>query len=379
MENSVLIKNCKPYFNRNSKINLLISDGKIIEVGEINDNKYDLIDGRGLIISPGLIDIHIQGAGGVDILDNDEDKLLLMCKTLAKLGTTGFLATTVVKNNINNMHLKKVNNLYNKQLDGATILGTHLEGPFINLSKKGGIDEKSIYPFDGYNLNEIIDAAGNSLKMMTLAPELDKSDVLIKLLQQNNIIPSLGHTEADYNTTIKCFEYGLNHVTHLCNAMNSIKHREPGPIPAIVNNGNITCQIISDGHHINKGMIKFLYNILGIKNIILITDGIQAMGLPDGKYVYNGREYHSNEGAAKYNDGTLIGSSFPLIKIVEKFIEFTGCTLQEGINAASYNPAKLLGLSDTKGSLDIGKDADLILFDDNLNVKFTIINGKIIK
>ncbi len=378
MENRVLVKNCKPYFNLNIKINLLISDGKIIEVGEINDKNCDIIDGKGLIISPGLIDVHIQGAGGVDILDNNEDKLKLMSNTLAKLGTTGFLATTVVKKDINNEHLKKVSNLFNKELNGATILGTHLEGPFINKDKKGGIDAASIFEFTEDRLNEILEASGITLKMMTIAPELPQSDLLIKLLKNANVIPSLGHTDADYYITLDCFNKGVNHVTHLCNAMNPLKHREPGPIPAIINNGNVSCQIISDGHHIHPGMIKFLYKTLGIDNIVLITDGIQAMGLPDGRYVYNGREYTSLEGAAKYDDGTLIGSSFPLIKIVKKFIEFTGCSLSEAITAASYNPAKVLGITNSKGSLEVGKDADLILFDEQFDVKHVFIHGNLI-
>jgi N-acetylglucosamine-6-phosphate deacetylase len=379
MKSSVLIKNCKPYFNLNSKINVLVSEGKILEVGEIEGKKCEIIDGSGLIISPGLIDVHIQGAGGADILDNDEDKLMLMSNMLAKLGTTGFLATSVVKNNINNEHLEKTKNLCNKSINGATIFGIHLEGPFININKKGGIDAGSIYPFTKEKLNDILQITNSSLKMMTIAPELPFSNLLIEMLRKNGVIPSLGHTEADYEQTLNCFEKGINHVTHLCNAMNPVKHREPGPIAAIVNNGNVTCQLISDGHHIHPGMIKFLYKSLGIDNIVLITDGIQAMGLKDGRYVYNGREYNSQNGAARYDDGTLIGSSFPLIKIVKKFIEFTGCSLAESITAASLNPAKLLGISETKGSLEKGKDADIILFDELFEVKYTLINGKIIE
>ncbi len=378
MKNSLLIKSCRPFNNLNTLLDVEIKDSKIAAIGNVENYDGEILNANGLILSPGLIDVHIQGAGGYDVVDNTDEAILGMSKALAKIGVTGFLATTFVKPLINNDHLSLVNKYYNKFIDGAYILGTHLEGPFINVQKKGGISESSIYHSSPGKLKEILEKTGESLKMMTIAPELPGNLEVIKHLKAIGIIPSFAHSAANYDETIEGIKAGINHVTHFFNAMNPINHRNPGPIIAIIENRNITCQVISDGHHLDGHIVKFKYNSIGIENCICITDGVQAMGLPDGEYIFNGRPYVSKDGAARYIDGTLIGSTTPLLKVIKKFIDFTGCSLEEGINSVTINPAKLLNIENRKGSIKVGKDADVILFDENFDNKCTIINGKIL-
>ncbi|MGE5410316.1 MAG: N-acetylglucosamine-6-phosphate deacetylase, partial [Clostridiales bacterium] len=299
-------------------------------------------------------------------------------KTLARLGTTTYLGTTVVRPKEDNKHLRLARQYVNKDLGGARLLGFHLEGPFINLKKKGGLDPNSIYEPSPKALDEILDVLGDTLKMMTIAPEVPGNLDLINLLVKNKVIASFAHSDANYEETKAGFEAGISHVTHLFNAMQPLSHRSPGPLGAIFENGKITAQLISDGHHLHPSVVNLAYKLLGSERCICITDGMQAMGLPEGKYQYNGREYISKSGAAKYPDGTLIGSTMSLGNIAVKFMEFTKCTFKTAMQTITTNPAKLLGIYDKKGSVDIGKDADLVLLDSDYSVYMTIVNGQIV-
>jgi len=381
MENEILIRNCRLYNqNHNTPVNILIKNGKIFSVTQSAENLFakKTIDASGQIVSPGFIDIHIQGAGGFDILDGTIEGLETMSKTLARFGTTGFLATTIVRSKTSNNHLKTAAAAAQTRLPGAQILGIHLEGPFINPVKKGGISPDSIFPASINGLNKIINLTGRELKMMTIAPEMESNLDIIRRLKKLGIIASFGHSNANYSETKKGIEAGISHATHLFNAMNPIHHREPGPIPAILEDRQATVQIIADGVHLSGPVIKMCYQLFSADRIICITDGIQAIGLPEGRYFYNGREFESKNGAARYLDGTLIGTAISLNKIVKRFKKFTGCSLAEAINTVTINPAKLLKIGDKKGSIEEGKDADIIILDENFDVSTTIINGKIV-
>ncbi|RJP65691.1 MAG: N-acetylglucosamine-6-phosphate deacetylase [Ignavibacteriales bacterium] len=381
MNESLLIKNCRLYnsLNSNQLKSILIENGKISDIDstEISESNKTLdIDGK--IIAPGLIDVHIQGAGGADILDGTQEALQTISNTLARVGTTSFLGTTVVKPLEENKHLKLANNYIEKDLEGANLLGFHLEGPFINYNKRGGLDPASIYNSSPEKLEEVLQVTNDNLRMMTIAPELPGNLEIIKELRRNNIVPAFAHSEADFEETKKGFDAGINHVTHIFNAMLPLHHRNPGPLAAIFENKEVSAQIISDGHHLHPAIVKILYKFLGADRCICITDGVQAIGLPEGNYVYNGREYTSKNGAARYLDGTLIGSAMSLANIALKFWKFTGCSFDEAINSASKNPAVLLGIYDRKGSIDINKDADLIVFDKDYSIYATIIGGKVV-
>ena len=382
MSQKLLITNCRLFDAPKDEqaTSILIEDGVIDQIGQIEPNAAcdNTLDAQGRIIAPGFIDIHIQGAGGADILDSTAEALEAISRTCARFGTTGFLATTIFKPEQDNRHLALAAEYAGRDLGGANLLGIHLEGPFISLEKKGMILPECICPPSEQILDEIQNITAGHLSMMTIAPELPGSRQTIGSLVDSNIIASFGHSNATYEQTLDGFDAGISHVTHLFNAMPSIHHRSPGPLVAIFQTKHITTQVITDGVHIHPAVLKFAFEKLGPNRTILITDGMQAIGLGDGMFIYNGVEYESKAGAARYKDGTLIGTALGLSQMLERFTKFTDCPLDTAIRMVTQNPAGLLGLQDKKGTITVGKDADLILLDDNLSVHTTIVAGKIV-
>jgi len=381
MTQRLLVTNCRLYDTGDDKekISILVEDGVIRQIGDVEaEAGCDILDAEGRIAAPGFIDVHIQGAGGADVLDGTEDALKAISQTCARFGTTSFLATTVYKADGDNEHLTLAAEYAGRDLGGANLVGIHLEGPFIAANKRGMIQPDCICEPSMEVLDKILDITGGKLAMMTIAPELEGGLEIIRRLVGSNIVASFAHSEADYQQTVAGIAAGISHVTHLFNAMSTFHHRAPGPLVAIFENENVTAQLIADGVHIHPSALRFAFETLGPERIVLITDGMQAMGLPDGKYIYNGVEYESKEGAARYKDGTLIGTALGLSELVKRLISFTGCGLDVAVKTVTENPAKVLGLADRKGSIAVGKDADLVLLNDDLSVRATIVGGKIV-
>jgi N-acetylglucosamine-6-phosphate deacetylase len=360
-------------------VSILIEDCVISQVGGIEaEAGCEVLDAEGRIAAPGFIDVHIQGAGGADVLDGTVDGLEAISTTCARFGVTSFLATTVYNVNGYNEHLALAADCTGRDLGGANLLGIHLEGPFIAANKKGMIQPGCICPASMEVLDKILNITAGKLAMMTIAPEVEGSLEIIRRLAASGVVASFAHSEADYEQTVTGIAAGISHATHLFNAMSGIHHRSPGPLVAIFENENVTAQLIADGVHIHPSVLKLAFDILGPERIVLITDGMQAMGLPDGRFIYNGVEYESKNGAARYKDGTLIGTALGLSKLVKRFINFTDCGLEVAVKTVTENPAKLLGIEDRKGSIAVGKDADLVLLDDELSVRATIVGGEIV-
>jgi N-acetylglucosamine-6-phosphate deacetylase len=359
---------------------VLIENGIIAQIGEIDSGPScnETLDAHGRILAPGLIDVHIQGAGGADILDATPEALEAISQTCARFGTTGFLATTVFKTDQDNQHLALAAEYVKKDLGGANLLGIHLEGPFISREKKGMILPTCICQPSEQILDKIMDITKGHLSMMTIAPELPGNMAIIQSLVDSGIIASFGHSNATYKQALAGFDAGISHVTHLFNTMPPIHHRNPGPLIAIFETEKVTAQVITDGVHVHPAVLRFTYENLGPDRTIPITDGMRAIGLGEGMFIYNGIEYESKAGAARYKDGTLIGTSLGLSQMLEKYISFTDCSVETAIRMTTHNPAILLGLENKKGSIAVGKDADLILLDDNLSVNTTIVAGKIV-
>ena len=356
---------------------VLIDHGRIkaIDKSIYGHTQEEKIDVEGSLLFPGFIDVHTHGAGGADILDEDEEAINTMSKACVKCGVTGFLATTFYKPRQKNNHLDIALKKVSKGLDGARFLGFHLEGPFISKYRRGGIRESSICNPSVKILMEIMDRCRGWLRMMTIAPELEGAEEVIKLLLENKVIASFGHSSADYEQTLQAIGVGVKHVTHIFNAMPSIHHRSPGPPLAIFESKDVTVQIISDGVHIHPSMVRFTSRVLGEDRIILITDGVRSTGLPDGKYVYDGADFISIDGTARFVDGRLIGTSAGMNELARRFISFTGFPLTSVAKVASYNPAKLLGIDDHKGSIEKGKDADMVLVGEDFKVRAAFIEG----
>jgi N-acetylglucosamine-6-phosphate deacetylase len=356
---------------------VLIENGVIAQIGYTGSCE-NVLDAQGRTIAPGFIDVHIQGAGDADVLDGTVEALSAISSTCARFGVTGLLATTVFRPGQKNEHLALAAEHVGRDLGGANLLGIHLEGPFISHEKRGMIQPGCICPPSRKVLDEILEATKGRLSMMTIAPELPECLPIIHSLVDSDVVASFAHSAATYEQTLDGFDTGISHVTHLFNAMRPCHHRSPGPLVAIFETEHITAQLIPDGVHIHPAALRFAFETLGPQRSIPITDGMQAIGLGDGRFVYNGVEYESKDGTARYEDGTLIGTALGLSQLLPRFIAFTDCPLDVAIRTVTENPARLLGLDDRKGAVAAGKDADLVLLDEDLSVYATIVAGKIV-
>jgi N-acetylglucosamine-6-phosphate deacetylase len=322
--------------------------------------------------------VHIQGAGGADVLDATPEALQAMSRTCARFGVTSFLATTVYKPGQENRHLRVAAECVGRDLGGAHLLGIHLEGPFISSQKRGMIQPDCLTPPATTILDEIYALTGDTLKMMTVAPELPDSAQTIRTLVDRGAVASFGHSKATYDETVRGFEMGITHVTHLFNAMASLHHRDPGPLAAIFERPDITAQVITDGVHIHPAALRLAFAALGPGRFVTITDGMHAMGLPDGRYIYNKLEYESRDGTARYKDGTLIGTALGLSQMLVRLTQFTPCAVADAIKTVTQNAAQVLGLGQTKGSIAPGQDADLVILENDLSVHTTLVAGQVV-
>ncbi|NQV32382.1 MAG: N-acetylglucosamine-6-phosphate deacetylase [Phycisphaeraceae bacterium] len=379
---TLLIKNCRHYDAPQDAppTSVLIKNGQIshLDPPDAEAHADQVIQAEGRCLAPGFIDVHIQGAGGADVLDNTEQALSTLAKTCARFGVTSYLATTVYKPGQDNAHLPLCADCVGRDLGGAALLGIHLEGPFIAQVKRGMIQPDCLCMPRPETLGKINDLCQGHLTMMTIAPELSGALNLIEALQAQESIASLGHTNATYEQTLDGFSAGIHHVTHLFNAMRYLHHRDPGPLAAIFNHDSVTVQVIPDGVHIQPPVLKLALSHLGHDRVILITDGMQALGLPEGKYVYNDLDYVSSGGTARYHDGTLIGTAVGLSELVKRTLTLTGCSRRAAIDMVTKNPARLLGLDRKKGAIQVGMDADLVLLNEDLSVHTTCVAGNVV-
>ncbi len=386
---SLLIENCRPYDapEGSAPQSVLVRDGVIESVGGVIESvgaantagrPEQVLDAGGRTLAPGFIDVHIQGAGGADVLDATPEALQALSRTCARFGTTGFLATTVYMPGKENPHLCVAAEWSGRDLGGAHLLGIHLEGPFIAPEKRGMIQPDCLAQPSPVVLDDIGALVGDRLSMMTIAPELPGNGEMIGALAGRGTVASHGHSRATYEETLAGFEAGITHVTHLFNAMPSLHHRAPGPLAAIFERPDITCQVIVDGVHIHPAVVRLAYQALGPERCVTITDGTQALGLPDGRYVYHGLSYETQNGIARYVDGTLIGTAVGLDRMLARLVEYTGCPPAAAIRTVTENPARLLGLEQSKGRIAPGYDADLVLLGPDFSVRATIVGGRVV-
>ncbi len=336
----------------------------------------EIIDAKGGYVAPGLIDMHIHGYLGKDVCDGEEESIRTISKGLLANGVTGYLPTTMtVDMKVIRKALEVCRNLKeeSKDWDGSVILGCHAEGPFISESKKGAQDAKYILKPDAAFVKEYADI----IKSITLAPETDENDfaAIRKITRDTDVVISMGHTSADYETAMASVNAGVKHATHLFNAMTPLQHRAPGVVTAAMNS-DVSCELIVDTFHVDASLYDLLWKLKGRK-LCFITDCLPAGGLPEGEYTLGGAKIIYRGIVCRLEDGTVAGSVLHLNKGVWNVYTNSDIPLYECVNCASLNPAAALGLDRTKGSLEIGKDADIIITDSEFNVEKTIIGGKI--
>ena len=375
----MIINNCNIiYLDRIEKGSVLIAEGKIKEINPASFENEEVIDGDGLYLSPGFIDVHIHGAGGHDTMDGTFEAINEISKTIVKHGTTSFTPTTMtVAIEDINKSLHVIKKAKENGTDGAIVLGAHLEGPFISPKAIGAQNPNFLIPPTQENYKAIVKGAEDAVVSITIAPEIPGAKELIKDLSQKGIVCSIGHTKASYEEAIEGIACGCGHATHLFNAMTPFAHRQPGVVGAIFDS-QITTETISDGIHISYPALRVAYKQKTPDKMLLVTDAMMACGMPDGMYSLGGQEVTVKEGAARLLSGSLAGSILTLDRAVNNVYHNVGYPLYEAVKMATFNPARHCKVEDRKGLIKEGYDADLILFDENINIKKVIVSGKII-
>lgn len=370
----MLLKGGK-YLNKAFKFeegNLYIQNGLIAESSSDNE----VLDITGLTVLPGLIDIHIHGFAGGNIASTNMETLNNISNVLLKCGVTSIVPTLSTRSHAELIDsLTVLNKVMNKGTEGSEFLGINLEGPYLNIKKKGGMVYQHIRPFKKAEFEEYLKVSENKIKLITIAPEIEENFNAIKYLTDKGVTVSIGHTVATAEETERSIDEGLSHVTHLFNAMVGINHREPGVVGAVFDS-DITAELICDGHHINERIIRMVYKLLGRERLIFISDTGAMGGLPDGEYIFDGLVTIIKGDSCTLQNGTINGNANDLFTCLKRLVNF-GIPLEDAVYCTSYTPAKRVGVLDRKGSIDIKKDADLVIVDDSLNIKYVIKNGTI--
>ncbi|MCL1928609.1 MAG: N-acetylglucosamine-6-phosphate deacetylase [Treponema sp.] len=382
--------------------NVLVDNGIIKAVNETeslassfpsewNDYKPQIIDCNGQYLSPGFIDIHNHGRLGCDAMDGKVTSMETIAKCHAEHGVTSFLAGTSSipweKSLESIRFLAKYYKEENKRLasattendnvKGAQCLGIYSEGSFFSMEKKGAHNPMYLRTeLTEEDLYALVEAAGEALKVVSLSPELNGAEKWIRFFAAREIVVSAAHSNATYNETLAGIEHGITLATHTFNGMRSLSHQEPGILGAVLDDSRVYCELIADGIHVAPVVLSLVYKLKGPDRIILISDSVIAGGLPDGRYEKGGYTVIVKDGVIRLEDGRLSGSSLSLDGAVRNMVNLAGAKLCHAVRAASLNPARILGLDSRKGSIAPGKNADLVIFDENIQIKKVLISGK---
>ncbi len=370
---------------------LVFLDGEIIKTNLLFDEKIVAIGGdvseaeviplpEDAIVCPGFIDEHIHGAGGADAMDGTVSALATISQTVAKEGTTTFLATTMTQSKENILNAMKAVKEYREAAPktGARVAGIHLEGPFICAAHKGAqpleyIAEPDIAVFDEYNA-----ASGNAIKIVSLAPEVEGMEKLIAHLTEQGIISSIGHSSAKVPNVQAALKAGATHVTHTYNAQSALHHREIGVVGSALLYDGLSAELIADTIHVSVPAMRLLFKCKPQDKLILITDAMRAKGLPDGESELGGQKVFVKGGEARLADGTLAGSVLQMNRAIQNAVEKVGVSFARAVQSATINPARDLGIDGEVGSIAIGKRADLAVLAKNYDVVCTVRDGNVI-
>ena len=364
---------------------IVIQGCKIVAVGQ--QGKVDLprgvreIKAGGRTVVPGFIDVHIHGAGGHDVMEGTRESLEIITATVAAHGTTSLLATTVTASEKETRdsvagiaHFILNTSQYPTRELSAEILGIHFEGPFISPARRGVHPAKWIVPPSPELLAELLREARGTAQILTLAPELAGALDLITVARRAGLIVSLGHTDATYEQAQAAIEEGASHAAHVFNAMRPFSHRGTGVIGAVLTSPKVSAELIADGVHVDEAAMRMLVELKTPERVILVSDGMSATGMPDGKYQLGMFEVKVSGGVARNAEGKLAGSTLTLDCAVRNMVAL-GLPLSSALRMVTANPARQIGLGSRKGVLVAGADADLVFLDDKLEVSGVMTRG----
>lgn len=375
----MIIKNAKVYTEHKT----FESDEICIQNDRFAEKTDDaaVIDAQGCYAIPGLIDLHFHGCMGYDICDGTLEALSQIAKYEASVGVTAIAPATMTLPVEELNHILSVAAAYRKNPvpEGADLIGINMEGPFISREKKGAQDAHNIIRCSTELCQHFLDASEGLVKFIGIAPEENQNfyDFIWQMKDKVNI--SLAHTNADYNTAMAAFEAGANHAVHLYNAMPPFTHRAPGVVGAVADCPHVTAELICDGVHIHSAVVRATFAMLGAHRIVLISDSMRAAGMPDGQYTLGGLDVCvKGNRATLASDGALAGSVTNLMDCMRIAVKQMRIPLETAVACVTMNPAQRLGVYDTYGSIQVGKKANVVLLDEELNIQAVIKDGRIL-
>ncbi len=369
---------------------ILIDGYRIARVGPREEIKIPTgaaaIDNSDRIIVPGFIDLHIHGAAGHDLMEGTPEAVGAVGTYLARHGTTGYLATTVTASLDRTLHAGKTvgevirasqaSHGASDKIAGAQPLGIHYEGPFLNIKKRGAHPASQIQKPSTETLTKMLDAAGGTARVFTLAPELEGALAVLELARSRGLKIGIGHSNATFEEAERAIAAGATHAVHIYNAMRPFAHRDSGIIGAVLVDDRISAELICDGVHVEPSAIRLLVKAKSVDRLILVSDSLSGAGMPDGNYRLGNFTVHVAGGVSRTVEGNLAGSTLTLDAAVRNLVNFTGLSYQQCLPCATLNPAKLLGLEKQKGVIAAGADADLAILDKKFYVTQTYVRGR---
>ncbi len=358
------------------KHDIYIDDGIFIDEPE-NDRDCEVIDVSGLRLIPGLTDIHFHGCMGHDFCEGSAEVTELMALYEEANGITNICPATMTLPEDRLIRIAEAARDYRNER-GARLAGINMEGPFIAHEKKGAQNPEYIKAPDQEMFERIMEASGGLIKLVDIAPELPGALGFIDKFKDRTII-SFAHSAADYDTAKEAFDRGMNHMTHIYNAMNPINHRDPGPVPAAADNGNVDVEIICDGIHVHPSIVRNTLKLFGSDKVIFISDSMEAAGMPDGDYELGGLPVKKQGNRAFLPDGTIAGSAVNLMDCLKTAVLKMGIPLETAVKCCAVNPARAIGIYDKTGSIEAGKSADLAALNDDLDIRLVFNRGKLVK